>query len=128
MKNFKDEIIDILELNSADIPRNLKFRLTIAEACLVNNCLKICFEFYHHESDQRFYRVKSFVIGSTEYMKFVYNVYFEDGCEAIAINLKDLASYSACCYGDPFEDGVLRWERIDAEELPIDSLTLRMGL
>lgn len=128
MKNFKDEIIDILELNSADIPCNWKFRLTIVEACLLKDVLKVCFELYHHESDQRFYRVKSFVIGSPEYMTFVYNVYFEDGCEAIAINLKDLASYSACCYGDPFEDGVLCWERVNAEELPVDSLTLRMGL
>ena len=128
MKNFNDSVVDIVETSSLDIPRNLKFRFTIAEACLVNGTLNICFELYHHESDQRFYKVKHFTLGSPEYMEFVYNVYFEDGCEAIAVNLKDLSSYSACCYGDPFEDGVLRWERIDAEELPIDSLTLRMGL
>ena len=123
MKNFKNVTIDLIKNQECVLDNSKTYYMHFADACIVDDILKVCVEFQGDEPFDRNKLLLTMEIGSDDYRDFINNVYIPDGDEVIAVNLSDFFCYSAKCPGYAVQEGRIKWEMLELCETPLQSLS-----
>lgn len=123
MKNLKNTTIDLIKNQNCTLDSSKIYHMHITNACVIENVLKVCFEFKGDEQFDRHHFLLAMEIGGEDYMEFIDNIYIPDGDEIIAVNLSDFFYFSAKCPGNAVEDGKIVWDRVELFETPLQSLS-----
>ena len=122
---MKDQIIDLIPNKSISLKKHHKYHVSIADACITHNTLKVCFEFEDYESKECFHLLERFTLGTEKYHQFITDIYCGDDGDVIAVNLSDLHYFSGYCSDDAVKDGKLAWRKIGFFESPLSSLWIK---
>ena len=119
--NFSQDIVFLRSLNPNP---HKKYWVTIIDACYTNakTELKILFELRDRDTGFVFHILETLKTDSSEYVERLQDIYFNDGTEAICVNLEDFASYSAECRILPGCLPKIDWTSVVPWEKPISRL------
>ena len=121
---IKDTTVDLVQ-NQVYIPdkpalkKGVTYTLTVADACIVDQTLKVCFEISDDKQHEVFYVLETFQLGSSKYFDFVHTIYVGDDSPVISVKLSDFDRFYADCTADSLKDGHLCLNKIDIWGSPL---------
>lgn len=120
-----EKTIDLVKRKKISLCKNCKYHVTIADACLTRNQLKICFEFEEYGTKERFHLVEFFTFATEKYHRFISDIYCGDDGDVISVNLSDFQYFHADCTGEAVKDEKLDWKKIEFSKTPLSDMWLR---
>lgn len=125
MKN-QEKTVDLIinatpRSDNTRLQKGINYSLTIADACVVDKTLKVCFEISDDEHQDVLHIIEYFRVDSKEYFNFIKTIYTGDDSDVINVKLADFDRFRADCSADVIKDGGICWNAVSIWSSPLSS-------